>query len=186
MGAEDLHARSASFGNLVWGVIEMKALVLGAALVGAMVFAGAASAADESGTRVGTLTCSEAPGWGYILGSNHKMHCIFTTGDNRVERYDGDISRVGIDLGYQQSATVVWEVIAPTSRVRRGDLAGHFGGASANATFGVGLGANVLVGGFDKSFMLQPISVEGLTGLNAAVGIAGLTLTSRPVQHARR
>jgi hypothetical protein len=159
---------------------------MGAALVGATMLAGAASAADESGTRVGTLTCSEAPGWGYILGSSHRMHCIFNTGDNRVERYDGDISKVGIDLGYQQSATLVWGVIAPTSRVRRGDLAGHYGGASANATFGVGLGANVLVGGFDKSFMLQPVSFEGLTGLNVAAGIAGLTLKPRPVQHARR
>jgi hypothetical protein len=164
----------------------MKALVMGAALAGAMIFAGAASAADESGTRVGTLTCNEAAGWGYILGSNHRMHCIFTTGDNKVERYDGDISRVGVDIGYQQSATFVWGVIAPTSRVRRGDLAGHYGGASANATFGVGLGANVLVGGFDKSFMLQPVSIEGLTGLNVAAGIAGLTLTSRPAVHASR
>ena len=38
----------------------------------------------------------------------------------------------------------------------------------ASATVGVGLGANVLVGGSGNSIALQPVSIEGTTGLNVA------------------
>ena len=41
---------------------------------------------------------------------------------------------------------------------------------------GVGLGANVLIGGLDKSIALQPVSVEGSTGLNVAAGIGSISL----------
>jgi hypothetical protein len=34
----------------------------------------------------------------------------------------------------------------------------------------------VLVGGFDKSIALQPVSVEGMTGLNIAAGIGAVNL----------
>jgi hypothetical protein len=58
----------------------------------------------------------------------------------------------------------------------RGALEGDYGGASAQATVGVGLGANVLVGGFDRSIALQPLSVEGNTGLAVAAGVGVITL----------
>jgi hypothetical protein len=45
---------------------------------------------------------------------------------------------------------------------------------------GVGGNANALVGGSNNSFALQPLSFEGQTGLNVAVGVAGLEL--RPVE----
>ena len=41
---------------------------------------------------------------------------------------------------------------------------------------GVGAGANVLLGGFQKSIALQPVSVEGQNDLNVAAGIAELPL----------
>jgi hypothetical protein len=34
----------------------------------------------------------------------------------------------------------------------------------------------VLIGGFHKSITLQPVSIEGETGLNVAAGIGELTL----------
>jgi hypothetical protein len=58
----------------------------------------------------------------------------------------------------------------------RGALAGNYAGASAEATVGAGLGANVLVGGSNRTVALQPISVQGQAGLNLAVGVAGLEL----------
>ena len=70
---------------------------------------------------------------------------------------------------------MIWSVYAPTTR-RFGALAGHYSGASAEATVGAGLGANVLVGGSDRTVALQPISVQGQTGLNVAVGVTGLDL----------
>ena len=158
----------------------MNRLMMGAALVGAMALATAASA-DAGGVRVGTLTCQQAPGWGYVLASSHKIHCSFSGDNYGPEFYAGDISRLGVDIGYQQSAVLVWGVFAPTNRMAPGSLAGHYGGASANAAVGVGLGANVLIGGFDQSFTLQPLSIEGRTGLNVAAGVAGLRL--RPVPY---
>ena len=64
----------------------------------------------------------------------------------------------------------------PTSSVKRGALAGAYAGATASATVGVGAGANVLVGGFNRSITLQPVSIEGNTGLNVAAGIGEITL----------
>lgn len=154
----------------------MKKLILAAALLGATALASAASA-DHGGIRVGTLTCHEARGWGYLVASSHRLHCTFAGDSDRGnEAYNGAISKLGVDVGYQSSAVLVWGVFAPTSAVKRGDLAGHYGGLSANAAVGVGAGANVLIGGFNKSFTLQPISVEGRKGLDIAAGVGGMTL----------
>ncbi len=161
----------------------MKKLMMCAALLGAVGLAAAAQADDRpAGVRVGTLTCQEAGGWGVVFGSSHRVRCTFTSGDKQIERYEGAINKFGVDLGYQQSAVIVWGVIAPTSHVGRGDLAGHYGGATANAAVGVGAGANVLVGGFHKSLALQPVSIEGETGLNVAAGIGELTLRPHHAQ----
>ena len=69
---------------------------------------------------------------------------------------------------------------APTANVAPGSLAGTYAGATASATVGVGLGANVLVGGSGNSIALQPVSIQGTTGLNVAAGIAAMTLTFQP------
>jgi len=73
---------------------------------------------------------------------------------------------------------MVWAVFAPAKSVRRGALAGEYGGVSASIAAGYGVGANALLGGFKKSIALQPLSVEGIKGLTLAAGIAGLTLRS--------
>ena len=39
-----------------------------------------------------------------------------------------------------------------------------------------GVGANALVGGSNRSVALQPLSVQGQVGLNAAAGIGALEL----------
>ena len=47
---------------------------------------------------------------------------------------------------------------------------------TAEATAGVGVGANVLVGGFDSAINLQPLSVQGQTGVDIAAGVAEMHL----------
>jgi len=150
----------------------MKKLLLAAGVIAAL---GGASTASAQGVRVGTLTCHEASGWGFIFGSSKSVHCIYTSADHQ-ERYTGDIDKFGVDVGYQQSAIIVWAVFAPTDHIGPGALSGHYGGVTASATVGVGVGANALVGGSDRTISLQPISIEGATGLNVAAGIGGLTL----------
>jgi len=58
---------------------------------------------------------------------------------------------------------------------------GHLAGPSASATAGVGVGTNVLTGGSNKTISLQPVSIEGNTGLNVAAGIAGSHVATGPV-----
>jgi hypothetical protein len=132
--------------------------------------------ADKAGVKVGVLTCDVEPGWSYVVGSTKSLQCSYAPTKGKPERYVGDIQKVGVDLGYSSGATMVWAVIAPTSSIGKDALEGEYGGASAGAAVGVGAGVNVLIGGFDKSITLQPVSVEGGTGVNLAVGVAGLSL----------
>ena len=75
---------------------------------------------------------------------------------------------------------LVWAVLAPTTNPGAGLSGRTFGGVTASATAVVGVGANVLVGGSNNTISLQPLSIEGNTGLNVAAGVAALTLTYQP------
>lgn len=133
----------------------------------------------RGGVNYGTLSCHVASGWGLIFGSSRSLKCSFA-GRGRAEDYDGSITRFGVDLGYTRSGVIVWSVFAPTGNLRPGALAGRYGGVTAGASVGVGLGANALVGGSGNHIGLQPLSIQGQTGLNVAAGIAGLTLRFVP------
>ena len=132
--------------------------------------------ADAAGVKVGVLTCNVAAGWGFILGSSKDIRCTYAPNKGEPEHYKGSITKVGVDVGYTKGGVLVWAVVAPSSDMKRGALEGGYGGVTASATVGAGLGANALLGGFDKSIALQPISIEGNTGLNVAAGVAGLDL----------
>jgi hypothetical protein len=153
-------------------------LMIGTAVaVSGLIFAGAANAAPH-GVKVGELTCNVASGWGFVFGSSKDLHCTFRPSGHPAEHYTGSISKFGVDIGYTEGGVLVWGVFAPSSDVRAGALQGDYAGASAQATVGLGVGANVLVGGLDKSFALQPLSVEGSKGLNVAAGIGAISLKS--------
>jgi hypothetical protein len=140
-----------------------------------LIMAGSARA-DQIKVKTGYLTCHEAAGWGFIVGSSHKLHCTYSSNKGRTEYYTGSISKFGADIGYLKSAVILWAVAAPTTDLGAGALGGDYGGVQASLALGVGGGANVLVGGFHKSITLQPISVEGQNGLNVAAGIGAMTL----------
>jgi hypothetical protein len=153
-------------------------LLAAAALLTGLTAAGSAQAAPH-GVRVGTLTCNVASGWGFIFGSSKDLHCTYR-GNGYREHYTGAVSKFGVDIGYTEGGVLVWGVFAPTSDIRKGALEGDYAGATASATVGVGLGANVLVGGLDKSIALQPLSIEGNKGLNVAAGIGSISLHAAP------
>ena len=142
---------------------------------------GALPAQAESGAKVGTLSCHVSSGWGFVFGSSRDVNCTYS-GEGRVEEYKGSIKKFGVDVGYQQSGVMIWSVLAPTSDVKPGGLAGGYCGATAGASAGVGVGANVLVGGSQNHITLQPLSVEGMTGLNVAGGIGALSLDYVPTE----
>ena len=146
--------------------------VCGAIMAAAMIGA----PAHAAGVKVGVLTCSVDSGWGFIIGSSKNIACNFVPSDGYGEHYVGSISKVGVDIGYTGGGTIIWNVIAPSSDLEPGALQGGYGGVTAGASVGVGLGAHVLVGGFDHSIALQPVSVEGNTGLDVAAGIGAINL----------
>jgi hypothetical protein len=134
------------------------------------------SIAQAQVARVGGLTCNTGARVGLIVGSRQRMTCIFQSNPGEQYRYSGTITRAGLDVGISGGGRLFWGVFAPTSHVGPGALRGRYVGASGNAALGVGLGANVLVGGSHRTITLQPLSVEGQFGVNLALGIAGLKL----------
>jgi hypothetical protein len=140
--------------------IRLRSLLAPAAIAAACLAFGAPANAD--GIKIGVLTCHEGSGWGFVFGSTKSLRCAFTH-DGHVEHYVGKVSKFGVDIGYTSSAVIIWDVVAPNSGVERGALAG-------------GVGANALVGGLRRSIALQPVSIEGETGLNVAGGIGAISL----------
>jgi hypothetical protein len=133
--------------------------------------------------RAGILQCQGGQNVGFIVGSVTSFECVFQSQGRRPEAYLATVRRLGLDLGITEQTHFSWAVNAPNSRVGRGDLAGNYGGVGANVSVGVGGGGNFLVGGPANSYALQPISLQGQTGLNIAAGVAGLEL--QPVRFGR-
>jgi len=151
--------------------MKIKSAVL--ALVAACVLAAPVEAG--SGVKVGVLNCRIAGGVGFIIGSSKKVDCTFKRSGGGREHYVGTIGKLGVDVGITDETVLGWVVFAP-GKVNRGALKGSYTGASAEATVGLGVGANVLVGGFRKGINLQPLSLQAQTGLNVAAGVASLHL----------
>jgi len=150
-------------------------------VIGTLVLALAAlvvspQAAQAQRVRAGVLNCDVSGGIGLIIGSQRTVNCLFTPDiPGPQEGYFGTITKFGLDLGATVAGSLVWAVYADTTR-GLGFLAGDYAGASGEATVAVGLGANVLVGGSNRTVALQPLSVMGQVGLNIAVGVANLSL----------
>lgn len=134
--------------------------------------------------RAGELICNVAGGTGMILTSEKAMTCRYDALGGGVAFYTGTIRKFGLDIGTTTEGGMIWAVVEPA--LRPGGLNGTYGGVTAEATVGVGAGANVLVGGNDGGVTLQPLSVQGQTGVNLAVGVAALTLTEISAPPARR
>jgi hypothetical protein len=126
--------------------------------------------------RAGILQCQGGKNIGFVVGSVTSLECVFQSDGRRPEPYLATVRRIGVDLGFTEQTKFTWAVNAPNSRLGIGDLAGSYGGVGANASVGVGGGGNFLVGGPANAYALQPISLQGQTGLNVAAGIAGLEL----------
>jgi hypothetical protein len=145
-----------------------------------------ASASALPQVRAGILQCQGGQNVGFVVGSVTSLECVFQSAGRRPEPYIATVRRIGVDLGFTQQTQFSWAVSAPNSRLGRGELAGNYGGVGANASIGIGGGGNFLVGGRANAVALQPISVQGQTGLNVAAGVAGLELEPVPFGNPRR
>ncbi len=159
-------------------MMKQLALAVAAVALAVGVAGQPASAEPAAGVRAGILTCNVDSGWGFVLGSTRDLKCTFTHDNGPIEQYTGHINKFGVDVGYMAGGVIVWAVVSPTSNVGHGSLQGDYAGFTGSAAVGVGGGANVLMGGMDESFSLQPVSFEGNSGLNVAAGISQVTLKS--------
>jgi hypothetical protein len=145
------------------------------------------ASASAQQVRIGVLECTGGQNVSFLVGSNSQLNCVFQSEGGRAEGYIAHIRRFGVDLGFTQTTTVQWTAFAPVTRVPNGALAGSYGGVGSNASVGVGFGGNFLIGGRANSYSLQPISVQGQTGLNVAAGIVALDLEpTGPIKGARK
>jgi hypothetical protein len=132
--------------------------------------------AQQQYSRNGLLSCTMAPTIGLIIGSHQTMRCEFKPERGTPEYYGGAMSRIGLDLGFTAGGQMAWAVLTNAEVPLRGGLAGTYVGGSGDIALGIGVGANVLIGGNNKSVALQPVSIEGQVGINLALGIANFQL----------
>ncbi len=154
----------------------MKKTFLSLALVAA---AGAAHAESDKGIELGILTCTFENKSNVVVYSKADYKChLDSAGHPNVEGiYHGKIHRLGVDLQWKAHEKLIWTVLAITGDKDYGPIEGDYVGAGADVSAGLGLGANVLVGGLNKSFALQPLSVSGQTGVGLSAGVEELKLT---------
>ena len=146
------------------------------ALFAALTVSGASAAAAQTRVQAGILQCRGAPTASFIVGSVHELGCVFQSDRGSRYRYYGVVRRFGLDIGFTEQSALVWAVFAPSHRISRGDLSGNYSGVTAAGAIGTGGNVTALVGGSNNELALQPLSFEGQTGLNVALGIAGFEL----------
>lgn len=134
----------------------------------------------QSWAQAGMLSCNLNPSIGFVIFGHQSMECKFQPVSGAVQAYDGAMNTVGVDLGISGGGRFAWAVFGPASGIPSGALAGEYVGASGDIGLGVGVGANVLVGGSNRSVALQPVSLEGSMAINAVAGLSQLKL--RPAQ----
>ena len=138
-------------------------------------------AAAQSWTQVGTLSCQVDPNIGFIIVGHQPMQCVYTQAPGAApgippQSYDGALNTVGLSIGFSAGSVLGWAVFAPTTGVAAGALAGEYVGVSADVGIGLGAGANVLLGGSNRTIALQPLSLQGSAALNVIAGVSSLKL----------
>jgi len=147
-------------------MLKRRATLAAFALI-AMLAPPAGAQTPPAWTQAGMLKCKLNPSIGFIIAGHQSMECTFVqNGSYSPQAYWGALNMVGLDIGFTAGGVLGW--------------AGEYVGASGDASFGVGVGANVLVGGSGHSFALQPVSLEGSAGVNVAIGVSALKLRAAP------
>lgn len=152
----------------------MNKFVAAAAVAAMALTTSGAMAATQ--VQVGILTCDVEPGVGLIFGSSKAVSCEFERKGHKTEVYEGSIDKLGLDVGITGGGKIAWLVFAGTKDIKKNALAGNYVGASAEASLGLGLGGNWLIGGSKKSIALQPWSITGTIGINWSWTWTKLTL----------
>ncbi|WP_165498312.1 DUF992 domain-containing protein [Siculibacillus lacustris] len=63
--------------------------------------------------EIGVLRCRVATGDNFLAGSNRTLRCLFEPADGRrPETYDGEITRIGVEIGEARNTDIRWMLIS--------------------------------------------------------------------------
>lgn len=141
-----------------------------------VLLATATSGSAQVSAEVGVLSCDVSAGIGLIIEQKQKVSCTLSNGNGLSQQYKGSIDQYGLELGETTGGQMTWTVLAATTTVEPGALAGTYAGAEADASLGLGAGVQVLVGGTGQAFTLQPLAVDTEKGTALSAGVETLTL----------
>jgi hypothetical protein len=162
------------------GAVQMSYLkrnfLFAISLIGALSIPPVFAQSPQTWAQAGMLRCNLNPSVGFVLFGHQSMECRFEPVSGAAQAYDGAINTVGLDLGVSGGGRFAWAVFGPAEGIPNGALAGEYVGASGDIGLGVGVGANVLVGGSNRSVALQPVSLEGSVAVDAVAGLSQLKL----------
>jgi hypothetical protein len=162
----------------IFAVLGSTALVAGAAFYAqdhAEAEASAAARESAKASVVGSLSCNVEGDNGFIFGTTRHLDCLFARTDGVAETYHGSIKRFGTNDGYTKDPHVVWLVFA-SGPVESGALAGDYGNSASQVEKSSAPDTQVLIGDNNKQISLEPVHVQGASGLNVASGVAEVTL----------
>lgn len=137
------------------------------------------AAEAQGGARIGKLECVMTDSRNIIVRSTMQFNCEFIPVSGDIQTYTGRMTRTGLDLSLRRHFVLVWAVLAATETEAAGEtgsLRGTYVGGTADVSLVAGVGLNVLVGGSGNVFSLQPVSVAGVVGAGASLGISRLVL----------
>ncbi len=137
----------------------------------------AAPAMADADLKLGTLTCKLTDIDNEIVYTDETFACTFAPSSGKSENYSGVIKEIGVNLSVTKGYTLTWYVVAGSLYTYKpGDMAGTYGGASADASAGSGGGAQYLVGGFNNEINLQPWAAGEVEGTGVSIGIESFEL----------
>jgi hypothetical protein len=142
---------------------------------------GAAATYAAEGVKMGTLTVKAVPGSGknLIIKSSVDVEAVFTDTAGKKEYYIGEMGyKLGVDFSIKSHEQLEYAVFSPSTDHKTGSYAlqGKYFGQKATAQMGIGGGAQILLGGLDRSISLQPLALTGTKGYGVSAGLGYLYL----------
>lgn len=145
-------------------------------LVSTASFAQMSHAQTAGDQPAGTMRCEVKSNGDTPVAAKENVVCdFFSAIDSTATRYDGHITDVDIDAAEVDDGHMTWLVLgaAPTA-----DFAGSYSAFPAGPELNMPSHPIVLKKRDGSGVVLRPYLLEG-HGLNFAVGVTGLSLTSR-------
>ncbi|MGD9075856.1 MAG: DUF992 domain-containing protein [Desulfobacteraceae bacterium] len=143
--------------------------------------------AGEEGIKIGQLVIEAVPGTrqNLIVKSSADIKGLFTDTKGKKEYYIGETGvKLGLNLNIKEGEKIYYTVFSVASEYKTGSYAlqGRYFGQRVSVAAKAGAGAALLIGGFKKSFTLQPLALQEVKGWGVDAGLGYLYLQKDPTQ----